>query len=228
MPWLEHDAFQRALELPLDAHPAGGTNQAAGAVHRFPAAVVQSPTCEPPRCATGSAPAISYETGTTVQRLMLTGFTHSSETRIRTSTAGFRAQHPAVRRSRIARCASRALARSWTSDDTPLACGCSTPRGRCSVARTSDDLPASSWTSPSRRGDRTRTCSIRLWRPALFQLSYTPTSYYGRITPTRFCSLPHRLLTRTLSDGLELFPLPFTASSPLTAFADPDECRLAD
>jgi hypothetical protein len=199
----------------------------AGAVHRFPA--TRRISCrEPPGCATGSAPATSYETGITAQRLSLTGFAHSSETRIRTSTAGFRAQHPAVRRSRIARCASRALARSWTSDDTPLACVCNTPSGKCSVARASDDLPASSWTSPSRRGDRTRTCNIRLWRPALFQLSYTPTSYYGRVIPTRFCSLSSRWLTFTRSAVLELFPLPFTASSPLTAFADPDECRSAD
>jgi hypothetical protein len=27
---------------------------------------------------------------------------------------------------------------------------------------------------PTGRGDRDRTCDIRFWRPALYQLSYTP------------------------------------------------------
>lgn len=64
----------------------------AGAVHRFPATRRVSYR-EPPRCATGSAPATSYETGTTAQRLSLTGFAHSSQARIRTSS--LRIQNPA-------------------------------------------------------------------------------------------------------------------------------------
>lgn len=58
---------------------------------------------EPSGCTTGFEPATPL-TGTraTTWRLMPAGFVHSSETRIRTSTTGFRARHPAVRTSRNA------------------------------------------------------------------------------------------------------------------------------
>jgi hypothetical protein len=35
-------------------------------------------------------------------------------------------------------------------------------------------VPAACWGMMVRRGDRTRTCSLRFWRPTLNQLSYTP------------------------------------------------------
>ena len=63
----------------------------------------------------------------------------------------------------------------------------------------------------TRRGDRTRTCNARLWRPLLYQLNYTPMTGV----------VPQRKTARSLMRGGRLERLSSLLAPPSTRVVEP-------